>query len=690
MNKNIVTPSISFLPMEDIAAELKSDKINRGFLTKEDKASDVKQVADIDANLIAVAISEEDRTTVNNALRLNGKDASEYITKEQGKKISDISTLMSTIYASEIQNIRDDMQQTKTALVKNGFIKDNNSYEGYFDAFKRDDIKYDNYICGISTSIVGNTNELFISDLSTLRYFEPGKKFIIRRTDLNQDIVVESKEATETGKITFAPSVNILDSIDNVLLYKTNGQYIRNSFSFSSTKNNVTDSTQERYFMQTDDTRTTLLNINKSNTGYGVCFKVPNYAAGAITKMSIKGKATGNPGALICYILKKESIYNDDYTLNVKFKNIEEAEEKGYLIAKSQTIVSSEAVNENELFFNFYDTNTGTYPILDGERYVFIIQSLYGSDKDYWSIRFSYFENNEHEIQDLQLYNKSYIYEDVSNEDDGLAIKTINNIDKYDLFFAIISRKVTDEEEFGAQEGLYTTSIVLPNPMLASQVRTTMQINKEGLYYTDEYSDDYLTFSLKKVNDSSYSVNDSRFKEGDTIIIGNQICTVQTVSSNQIHLKEPAYIDPRLLKYYTSTIFNTETNQYENIVRIPIYRMNYDLYVKPYKINWDEWDEDKKEFKTIALSDTIPLKLKSVFPCGNKNDIRNSDKLLFEADFGETEDIKNYANYFEIGIHWHSPYSEVEINDFKDVDNHNYKELIGRINNLVINFNRGY
>ena len=26
MNKNIVTPSISFLPMEDIAAELKSDK----------------------------------------------------------------------------------------------------------------------------------------------------------------------------------------------------------------------------------------------------------------------------------------------------------------------------------------------------------------------------------------------------------------------------------------------------------------------------------------------------------------------------------------------------------------------------------------------------------------------------------------------------------------------------------------
>ena len=44
---NLTRPSLSLLPMEDIAAELKSNKANRKFMTREDKATDVENVAGI-------------------------------------------------------------------------------------------------------------------------------------------------------------------------------------------------------------------------------------------------------------------------------------------------------------------------------------------------------------------------------------------------------------------------------------------------------------------------------------------------------------------------------------------------------------------------------------------------------------------------------------------------------------------
>lgn len=55
------------LEMDDIAEYL---NIGKGFITDKDKATDVKQVGGIDADLIAVAVSKDDRTTVRNALNL--------------------------------------------------------------------------------------------------------------------------------------------------------------------------------------------------------------------------------------------------------------------------------------------------------------------------------------------------------------------------------------------------------------------------------------------------------------------------------------------------------------------------------------------------------------------------------------------------------------------------------------------
>lgn len=695
MGNNIVKPSLSFLPMEDIAAELRTNKDNRKFMTKDDKASDVEKVAGRDASTIAVAISAADRTTVNNAINLNGIPAKNYLSKEEGDKIVGISTVMSELYSSEIRNLRDEVMQLNTQLVKNGFINDATPYEGYADAFKRSNVKYEGFICGISRAVVGNAEELYIGDITKRRYFETGKKFIIKRTDLEREIVVESKGINSSGKVTFMPTVNILDSVSAVELFKTSGEYIRDSFSFSEIKKDVANPLKERYHMQSDDTRTSLKQIKESNTGYAVYFKVPNSAAGALTKFAIRAKVDGTPGSLICHMLKKNSILDSDNNFRVDFKNIEEAKEKGYWISTSQPIQSSAATNEQELFFNFFDIASNKYPTVEGTQYLFIIECLAATEQDFWSINFSHYANANNDHEDLQKYNNSYAYKKVLTsgleiEDDSIYV--IDNIDKYDLLFSLVTRELTKEDEMGKQEGVYTAKIVLPKPIDVSRVRLTSRINREGCYYVETHNTTYTVFNLAKENSTSHPVNDVRFKEEDIIVIGNQFSKVKRVVGNQVELVQPLYIDQRILKFYSKTVYNSSTKKYEVQTKIPVYRMNYTVSVKPSFINWSKWDNDKKEFSTkdlIAEPKIMPLK--NVIPDGKKENPRISDRLIFEADFGRTSaDIAEKANEFELQIHWKSPFAHNEINDFKDLNDNSFKELIGRLHDIILTFDKNY
>lgn len=692
---NIVKPTLSFLPMEDIAAELKSNKNNRKFMTKDDKAADVNKVAGIESERIAIAVSPTERTTIDNALKLNGKDASEYLSRTEGDKIIGISNVMSELYSSEIRNVRDELMQLETQLLKNGFINDVVPYEGFMEGFKRGNVKYEGYICGISKAIIGNTTSLYISDISQKRYFEPGKKFVIKRTDTDTEVVVTSEGITSAGKVTFNPLVNILDSVDAVQICKSSGEYIRDSFSFSEIRKDVANPLKERYHMQSDDTRTSLKTINKSNSGYAVYFKVPNSAAGALTKFAIRAKAEGTPGSLLCHVLKKESILDSKGTLKVDFKNIDEAKAKGYWMATSQPIQSSLARTEQELFFDFFDIANNKYPKLDGSQYLFIIECVGATDLDNWKIRFSYFENENFEEEDLQKYNCSFCYEKV--QDTGLgtdedAIKVIDDIHKYDLLFSLVTRELIEEDEMGKQEGLYTAKILLPKPIDVSRARLTTRINKEGCYYVLNHDSNYTIFTLEKETSTSHPVSDNRFKEDDIVIIGNQFARVKRSTSNQIEIKEPIHIDPRVLKFYSKTVFNSLTGKYETQTRLPLYRMNYDVFIKPSLIDWETWDSTRNEFATTDLSQTpVRMDLKYIIPDGLKDNTRISDRLIFEASFGrDANDIAMKANEFELQIYWKSPFAYNEINDFKDLSDNNFKELIGRLHDIVLSFDKNY
>ena len=699
---SITRPSLSMLPVEDLSAELKSNKPGRKFMTKEDKATDVESVAGIAAENIAVAVSPTERTTVENAQKLNGRPAEEYLDKEEGDKILGVTDRMSAIYSNEIQGLREEVYQLKSELNRNGFVEDRIEAEGFTDTFKQFNKKYEGYICRISKEIIGTTEELYLDDLTNARYFEVGKKFVIKRTDLDREIVVTSQGLEGSGKVRFTPAVDILDSASTTELWKTTGEYIRDSFSFSEVKEDVANSLKERYFMQADDTNTKKVAIKKSGAGFAAYFKIPHSASGALTRFGINATVVGNPDSLLCHVINKKNMYD--------FKNIDEAKTKGYVISTSQPVQTSDAMYEEsdknslgkEVFFNFFDVNTNRYPILksDADSYVFIVECMSATEHDYWNIVFSYYKHGNEEHDDLQRNNKSFLFENIVEtglNEDKTAITEFSDINKYDLLFSLVTREVQSQDEMGKQSGVYTAKILLPHPINVSRGRIESRINREGCYYVDSHNQEANIFTLASETTTSHTPNDTRFAQGDKVIIGNQIAEVKRMSANRLETVAPVHIDPRLLKFYTTRKFNPDEEKYEDSVRIPVYRMNYTVKIKPSFIDWSEWDSNYGQFKTTDLTPTpIEMKLKQVMAIGKKvtNDIsemRKSDRIIFEADFGKEESgIAKIANEFEVEIAWRSPFSVEEINSQKDSKDNEFKELIGRLHELVLTFDRNY
>lgn len=674
-------PSISFLPMEDIAGDLIE---NRNFMTKKMVDEDI----DATAKTLAKATTA-DQSTVKNSEQLGGIDAKDYMTNADGTKIRKVADTMSVIFSDEVQNIRDEVYQMKSQLAKNGYVEETTSYEGFQDAFKQNNVKYETLVCKVTSSSISLTDILYIDDLSKIREFEAGKHFIIRKTDTKEEDIVTVISCDASGKVEFYPSSSLLFDKDTVELHKTSGEYIRDSFSFSKVVSGVDLDSKEKYHMQSDDTMTTPRQINAPNTGYAVYFKVPdscvNNGRAALINFKVTTKAIGTPGNLLCHILKEDSVFTSG-AFSPKFTSIEDAKDKGYLIATAQPILAENAVNETQLAFNFFDQSTNSYPEITNSKYLFVIEATTADTNNYWNVRFSYYQDAANTIEDLEKYNASFDYHKVIYNGSNAAeraISVISDIDKYDMLFTLTTRDIIDQTEYGNHEGLYTAKIVLPKPIDISRVRLTSRIEREGCYYVDSYDSTFTVFKLAKEDEYAYSATDLRFDEGDVIVIGNQISTVKKSTSNSVTLNNPVYIDYRIEKLFTKN---------NDSVKIPVYRMNYDISIKPYLVDWDNFDMVNKEFISTPVTDeVVPLKLSKVIPSGdNKLGSRKSDRLLFEGDFGaDTDGIAKLANEFEFQIKWKSKFEFDEINKTENLQN-GFNELIGRIYDMILTFDKTY
>ena len=124
--------SLGQLPMDQIDAYL---SIVSGYTKKSEKATDTEKVGGIDANKIALAAQDgdgnliEDRNTVQNALKLGGIDADNFITKGNSQTIMKDTYAISDIVSNEMKVNREEMYQMQAQLVKSGFIKDTEVYK---------------------------------------------------------------------------------------------------------------------------------------------------------------------------------------------------------------------------------------------------------------------------------------------------------------------------------------------------------------------------------------------------------------------------------------------------------------------------------------------------------------------------------------------------------------------------------
>lgn len=674
-------PSITFLPMEDIAGDLKE---NRNFMTN----TLVTEAIETAIDPLAVSVAG-DNTTVENSLKLGGLVADDYMTSEDGTKIIGVADNMSTLFSGEVKNLRDELYQLKSQLSKNGYIEETIPYEGFQDSFKNNNIKYERLICGIFESSIALTDTLFISDESKIRDFEVGKSFIIKKTDTTEEQIVTVATSDGVNKITFYPSSSLLFDKDTIELHKTSGMYLRDSFSFSKVVSGVDIGSKERYHMQSDDTMTTPRQISATGTGYAIYFKVPdncvtNFKA-ALTSFAITAKAIGNPGNLLCHVVKADSIY-DTGVFAPKFTSIQDAKDKGLVIATSQPIKAEDAFNESQLAFNFFDLSTNEYPVISNTQYLFVIECVNADATNLWNIRFSYYMNGASLIEDLEKNNASFDFHTVIDTGSNpleRSISVIDDIDKYDMLFMLTTKEIIDQTEYGNKEGLYTVKIILPKPIDISRARLTTRIEREGCWYVESYDASYTKFTLAKEDVYAASTTDLRFDDGDTIIIGNQVGTVKKSTSNTVELYAPIFIDSRIEKLYTKN--NTST-------KIPVYRMNYDVSIKPYLVDWTNFDTVKKEFVSTAVTNEIVnLDLVAVLPTGsNKAGSRISDRLLFEGNFGNDDNgIAKLANEFEFQMRWKSKFEFAEINKPENIQN-GFNELIGRINDLILSFDKNY
>lgn len=672
-----VFPSTKMLPMDDIAQEL---KIVHRFASADQKAIDTESVAGVPASNIAIIAVDEngnplqytddqgnividERESVKNALNLAGIPANEYLTKEEGAVIENFGENVAKTYADEIAALRDELYQLRGELTRNGFVQEYGLYSGFQDFFRTSDKKYlvnriqkGNEIvetielCGLSPNFINSTNVKKIIP-SQIGVIKTGDWFMISKTDTDEHYLVKATNVeliTSEEEVTFESSISVegIPSIDNptkVIITKVHGDYYNGTYSFSKVED-YTLTNKERYTMLNDDSNPTLEKVVADKTGYAATFKVPQLSAGALKYFSVMARITGSPGALTCYVLE-ESKMNSIVNLS-----LEEVGPGKALVAKSKPISSLMASNINltELEFDFRDPVTSKYPLLSGDtRYCCVVVAEQAGGADFWEIQFSKNMNSVSD-PDVQTNNHTYTYTQ------GVGFTMTNTIG--DLIFILATITIKENSESPRTEGIYTSQkIHVTNNSSLARARLMLRINREGLF-TSETKGIVNDNGVIKVKTTGINPDNLGIKSNDTIIIGNQI--------------RKALIDVNAKTIAIDKAISVEEGT-------PVYKMGYQVFLRAVKNEWITGANPRYE---ITSDICLPMELKAIMPDDNKVSDAHSERLVFECEFRDAQQLPIDANEFYLQIVWKSHLTQSDI-----ISNDAYT---GRIYDMTLSFDR--
>ena len=641
MSKNYISPAM--LPLESIAEYM--DKVE-GFSKKKEAAEDTKAVGNVSSEFIAVAATDEqgqlveDRETVKNALQLGGIDASDYITTQGANALLSDTYQVSVNSGNEVKNLRDELYQLKSELTKAGLIKQSHCYNGYYDAFKEGNETYIKEPITITSTTLSQTQLGYIAveDVSNLTAGE----YIVIETAVPQ--IAQIQDITGSDRINLTTNINGPVPM-GTKISKSYGTYNQGMFVFGKQKD-IAVSSQERYVILNDDAQPmSLVKKYTPNSGYAAQINIPSTARGAIKRIGVQAKVTGNPGGLRCYVIDPLSNVEDVFTMTT----IQEMKQQGKIIAESNLLYSSNATQSfNELYFDFNDI-----VVLEKQSYMFLFVQVDADNNNYWELKGLRGETSI----DLQTNSKLYSFTEGNPliAEDG------------DLYLIVVTSDIVKNQIEYSKQGLYSAKVELSKLSPATRLRVELKVNREGRFAVVDNPNTLLPgvgANLNTYNEDNKSYATSVFNVGQTIAIGNQIAKVGNSRTD-------------------NTAFNLAETTYAP-AGAPVYRIGYKVQAKACNTSIDKANSRnpiKKENVTL-----VELPLVAIIPGKEAGkEAISSDRLIFEADIkaNDTGYILNQFNEIETQIFW-------ENQGATTIDLNNSPELAGKILDITISTDNTY
>lgn len=641
MSKNYISPAM--LPLESIAEYM--DKVE-GFSKKKEAAEDTKAVSNVSSEFIAVAATDEqgqlveDRETVKNALQLGGIDASDYITTQGANALLSDTYQVSVNSGNEVKNLRDELYQLKSELTKAGLIKQSHCYNGYYDAFKEGNETYIKEPITIASTTLSQTQLGYITveDVSNLTAGE----YIVIETAIPQ--IAQIQDITGSDRINLTTNINGPVPM-GTKISKSYGTYNQGMFVFGKQKD-IAVSSQERYVILNDDAQPmSLVKKYTPNSGYAAQINIPSTARGAIKRIGVQAKVTGNPGGLRCYVIDPLSNIEDVFTMTT----IQEMKQQGKIIAESNLLYSSNATQSfNELYFDFNDI-----VVLEKQSYMFLFVQVDADNNNYWELKGLRGETSI----DLQTNSKLYSFTEGNPliAEDG------------DLYLIVVTSDIVKNQIEYSKQGLYSAKVELSDLSPATRLRVELKVNREGRFAVVDNPNTLLPgvgANLNTYNEDNKSYATSVFNVGQTIAIGNQIAKVGNSRTD-------------------NTAFNLAETTYAP-AGAPVYRIGYKVQAKACNTSIDKANSRnpiKKENVTL-----VELPLVAIIPGKEAGkEAISSDRLIFEADIkaNDTGYILNQFNEIETQIFW-------ENQGATTIDLNNSPELAGKILDITISTDNTY
>ena len=641
MSKNYISPAM--LPLESIAEYM--DKVE-GFSKKKEAAEDTKAVGNVSSEFIAVAATDEqgqlveDRETVKNALQLGGIDASDYITTQGANALLSDTYQVSVNSGNEVKNLRDELYQLKSELTKAGLIKQSHCYNGYYDAFKEGNETYIKEPVTIASTTLSQTQLGYITveDVSNLTAGE----YIVIETAIPQ--IAQIQDITGSDRINLTTNINGPVPM-GTKISKSYGTYNQGMFVFGKQKD-IAVSSQERYVILNDDAQPmSLVKKYTPNSGYAAQINIPSTARGAIKRIGVQAKVTGNPGGLRCYVIDPLSNIEDVFTMTT----IQEMKQQGKIIAESNLLYSSNATQSfNELYFDFNDI-----VVLEKQSYMFLFVQVDADNNNYWELKGLRGETSI----DLQTNSKLYSFTEGNPliAEDG------------DLYLIVVTSDIVKNQIEYSKQGLYSAKVELSDLSPATRLRVELKVNREGRFAVVDNPNTLLPgvgANLNTYNEDNKSYATSVFNVGQTIAIGNQIAKVGNSRTD-------------------NTAFNLAETTYAP-AGAPVYRIGYKVQAKACNTSIDKANSRnpiKKENVTL-----VELPLVAIIPGKEAGkEAISSDRLIFEADIkaNDTGYILNQFNEIETQIFW-------ENQGATTIDLNNSPELAGKILDITISTDNTY